>query len=62
MNIEELLTVEDLMKRFKVTRATIYNWIRKGLPSAKIEGTRRFKPDEVNKWVDKYFNNNQPQD
>ncbi len=58
MDTNNYLTMNDLMKRFKVTRATLYNWIKKGLPSIKVGGVRRFRESEVNDWV----NNNSTQD
>lgn len=49
----ELLTVEEMMKKFKVSKVTIYNWIKTGLPSIKMGRTLRFDSKEVMEWVDR---------
>ena len=42
------LTVEDLMKKFKVGRTTVYNLMAdKKLRSVKINGCRRFRVADV---------------
>ena len=42
------LTVEDLMKKFKVGRTTVYKWMgEKRLKSVKIDGCRRFRVADV---------------
>lgn len=55
MNNLELLNTKDMMKFFKVSQSTIYNWISKGLPIVKIEGVLRFDKQEVIKWVEENY-------
>jgi len=48
----ELVSIEEMMKKFMVSKTTIFTWIRKnGLPSIKLGGTLRFDPREVEEWV-----------
>ena len=56
MNIQKekgLLTTEDLMDFFNVTRNTIYNWRSEGLPFIKIGRNIRFDPNDVVEWAEK---------
>lgn len=54
--LNEYLTVTDLEKMFQVSRQTIYEWRKNGLPFVRI-GTRvRFDPEEVKQWVEKQNN------
>lgn len=46
-----LLTLEEIAERFKVTSRTIYNWIDGGMPVMKIGGVIRFDPEEVTAWM-----------
>lgn len=44
----QLLKPEDVAKRLKVARVTVYKWARKGvLPYYKLEGSVRFKVEDV---------------
>ena len=45
------LTVEDVAEMLQVTRTTIYNLKKKGLPFIKLGKNIRFDQDEVVKWV-----------
>jgi hypothetical protein len=35
----------------EVTRATVYRWVRQGMPSQRIRGLLYFVPDEVALWL-----------
>ncbi|MCW4039996.1 MAG: helix-turn-helix domain-containing protein [Candidatus Bathyarchaeota archaeon] len=53
INDKELFTVNELAKWAGVTRATIYNWMNKGLPARiNMPGITRFDFKEVNRWFD----------
>jgi excisionase family DNA binding protein len=54
----ELLNAQDMMELFKVTRQTINNWMKQGLPHIKIGKTLRFDKQEVIAWVEDYRRNN----
>ena len=47
----KFLTVEDVAEMLQVTRTTIYNLKKKGLPFIKLGKNIRFDQDEVVKWV-----------
>lgn len=47
-NEEILLTIADLVKKFQVTRPTIYAWIEKGLlKKIPLGGRVLFHPDDI---------------
>lgn len=45
------LTAPELARRWKVTRATIYNLMQRGLPSVTIGRSRRFRVADVEAWL-----------
>lgn len=51
--MKEYLTVSELQEKLKVSRQTIYDWRKNGLPFLKIGSSIRFDGDEVNEWVEK---------
>lgn len=45
---DKLLTIADLVKKFQVTRPTIYAWIEKGLlKKISLGGRVLFHPDDI---------------
>jgi len=51
LNID-LLSIEEVAKRFMVSKTTIHRWIKEdGFPSIKLRGTLRFDAREVREWV-----------
>ena len=50
--MKELLTTEELCKMLKVSRVTIHNWRKKGLPCIKIGKTIRYDYEEVMEWIE----------
>ncbi len=51
---DELLTIADLVKKFKVTRPTIYAWMEKGLlKKIPIGGRVLFHPNDINELIDR---------
>lgn len=51
--MSKLITINELQEMLKVSRATIYNYINKGLPVTKVGRLTRFKIDDVIEWIDK---------
>jgi hypothetical protein len=52
---EPLLTIEDISKKFKVTKATIHNWMNKGsIVGKKFGKNRYFSLKEVKASLEKY--------
>lgn len=47
----KFLTVEDVAEMLQVTRTTIYNLKKKGMPFIKLGKNIRFDQDEVVNWV-----------
>lgn len=51
--LDRLLTTEELMEHFSVTRQTIYNWRKEGMPYKKYVKLVRFDLREVIDWLEK---------
>ncbi len=47
----KFLTIEDVADMLQVTRTTIYNLKKKGLPYIKLGKNIRFNQEEVVNWV-----------
>ena len=57
MEIEALLTPDDLAKSWKVTRIWIYKLVReKKIPSYRLGKCVRFKPAEIAQWLEEKRN------
>jgi PTS system nitrogen regulatory IIA component len=53
MMSNELMTIEDLADYLKVTRRTIYDWLKHNkIPAIKLVGQWRFKRDKIDAWID----------
>jgi excisionase family DNA binding protein len=50
-DVENYLTMDELMKYLKVSRVSIQRYMIKGMPSVKLGGLRRFKISEVENWL-----------
>ena len=49
----ELMTLEDLADYLKVTRRTIYDWLKHNkIPAIKLVGQWRFKRDKIDAWIE----------
>lgn len=48
-----LMTIEDLAGYLKVTRRTIYDWLKHNkIPAVKLVGQWRFKKDRIDAWIE----------
>lgn len=47
------LTIDDLVEMLQVTRSTIYNLKKRGLPFIKIGANIRFEQSEVIDWLNR---------
>jgi excisionase family DNA binding protein len=48
-----LMTIEDLAGYLKVTRRTIYEWLKHNkIPAVKLVGQWRFKKDKIDAWLE----------
>jgi excisionase family DNA binding protein len=53
MNGTGLMTIDDLALYLKVTRRTIYEWLKRDkIPALKLVGQWRFKRDKIDAWLD----------
>lgn len=49
----ELMTIGDLADYLRVTRRTIYEWLKTNkIPAIKLVGQWRFKRDKIDAWLD----------
>lgn len=48
---DRLLTATELAERWGVSRAHVYNLMKRGLPSVKVGRCRRFRPSEADAWL-----------
>ena len=53
---EVYLRSKDLEQKYQVSRATVDNWKKAGMPYLKIGRSVRFDEKEVEKWIRVYFN------
>ena len=57
---QPLMTIEDIARKFKVTKATVHNWKNKGsIVGQKFGKNRYFTEDEVKKSMAKFGFNKQ---
>jgi len=48
-----LMTMEDLADYLKVTRRTIYDWVKHNkIPAVKVVGQWRFRRDKIDAWIE----------
>jgi len=48
-----LMTIEDLADYLKVSRRTIYEWLKQNkIPAVKLIGQWRFKRDKIDAWIE----------
>jgi excisionase family DNA binding protein len=50
--MEELLTIEELSDKLKISKSTVYRWVHYDfIPHIKLGGAVRFKEKSVDKWL-----------
>ena len=48
-----LMTIDDLSDYLKVSRRTIYEWLKQNkIPAVKLVGQWRFKKDKIDAWIE----------
>jgi len=51
---ENLMTIEELATYLKVTKRTIYDWLKNHkVPALKLVGQWRFRRDKIDAWLEK---------
>lgn len=54
---ETLMTIDDLASYLKVTRRTIYEWLKQHkVPAVKLVGQWRFRKEKIDGWLEKQEN------
>ena len=49
----ELMTIDELTNYLKVSRRTIYEWLKQNkIPAMKIVGQWRFRKDKIDAWLE----------
>lgn len=51
MMSDRWLSVDEIAAHLGVSRDTVYNWIKKGMPATKIGKLWKFKLSEVDAWA-----------
>ncbi|AKQ08624.1 hypothetical protein [Bacillus phage vB_BceS-M2] len=51
MDLRNLVSDEQMRNILQVTRQTMYNFRKAGMPHYKIEGTIRYDKKEVTNWI-----------
>jgi PTS system nitrogen regulatory IIA component len=55
MVVTELMTIDDLAAYLKVSRRTIYEWLKQNkIPALKLVGQWRFKKDKIDEWMEQH--------
>ena len=53
---DDILTISDVTRLFKVTQKTVYSLTQKGdLPGFKVGGQWRFRRTTIDSWIDRGF-------
>jgi len=48
-----LMTIDDLADYLKVTRRTIYDWVKHNkVPAVKVVGQWRFRREKIDAWIE----------
>ena len=54
IHYETLMTIEDLADYLKVTRRTIYDWLKHNkVPAVKLVGQWRFQKEKIDAWIER---------
>ena len=48
---EKWLSVQQIADHLGVSKDTIYNWLKKGMPAHKFGKLWKFQTSEVDKWI-----------
>lgn len=48
-----MLRVKEVVKKFGVSKATVYNWVKKGLPIIKVGKITFIEEEELYKFIKK---------
>ena len=55
IDLEKLMTIDEVAEYFQVKKRTVYDWVKKGkIPAIKTVGQWRFKRDQIDQWLDQH--------
>lgn len=54
VELKKLLKVADVADILGVSKVKVYDLLRHGLPSVKIDGARRVQPEKLRAWIDQH--------
>lgn len=46
-----MLTIKDVCEKYKITKPTLYKWLKLGCPVHTIGYKKYFMQDEVEEWI-----------
>ena len=53
MDVINLMTIDDLSDYLKVSRRTIYEWLKQNkIPAVKLVGQWRFRKEKIDSWME----------
>jgi len=52
--LEQLLTVADVARILGLSKVKVYDLLKRGLPSVKIDGARRIQPAKLQAWIEQH--------
>jgi len=53
MDVINLMTIDDLADYLKVSRRTIYEWLKQNkIPAVKLVGQWRFRKEKIDSWME----------
>ncbi len=53
MDVVNLMTIDDLADYLKVSRRTIYEWLKLNkIPAVKLVGQWRFRKEKIDSWME----------
>ncbi|MBF0522406.1 MAG: helix-turn-helix domain-containing protein [Candidatus Omnitrophica bacterium] len=55
MEVQELMTIEEVAHYLRVKRRTIYEWVKnRRIPAIKAVGQWRFKKEKIDAWLESH--------
>lgn len=53
-DMKKLLKVTDVAEILGVSKVKVYDLLKNGLPSVKIDGARRVQPEKLQAWIERH--------